>query len=461
MRINELLDRFEKDSPISVMARLTLDHLLDAARLDDLFARHAVQQKCGELLFSTVADLMALVAIKAKPSVHAAYKYRTKEEIGFAIKSIYNKLQGIELNVGRALVAETASELLEVLGAMRNALPAPVLRGYQTRIIDGNHLAGTEHRIKELRTLGAAALPGQCIPILDPDHRLMLDVIPCLDGHAGECTMVPEILDLVQPGEVWIGDRKFGTKTMMMTIALDKRSHFIFRHSLGNVPEWNTIGRQRKIGQVTGGVVYEQSVEIGFKNRCLRLRRITIKLDQPTRKGDCEIHLLTNLPQRVSTQQISSAYRDRWQIESAFGQLATTLNCEIATLGYPQAALFSFCMGLMMFNLMSTIKTAIAAGNRSPKLAEELSTYFIALHIAGDWAGFRVAIHDQEFRSHHGRLTSRQLAKELKRLGKQVNLQQIIKSKRGPKHPPPKRKSGNRGNHVATARILAESRATC
>ena len=79
MRIKEVLERFEIESPISVMARLTLDHLLDKSRLDDLFRRHAVQQKCGELLFSTIADLMALVAMKAKPSVHAAYRYRTSE----------------------------------------------------------------------------------------------------------------------------------------------------------------------------------------------------------------------------------------------------------------------------------------------------------------------------------------------------------------------------------------------
>lgn len=83
MRLSDLLERFENESPISVMARSTLEHLLDSDRLDDLFQRHAVQQKCGELPFSTVADLMALVAIKAKPSVHGA--------------TIYPRIQGIEV----------------------------------------------------------------------------------------------------------------------------------------------------------------------------------------------------------------------------------------------------------------------------------------------------------------------------------------------------------------------------
>ena len=146
---------------------------------------------------------------------------------------------------------------------------------------------------------------------------------------------------------------------------------------------------------------------------------------------------------------------------SANGLRQQSLHCEIATLGYPKAALFSFCTGLMMFNLLSVIKTAIAAGHEKPELAEEVSTYFVALEISEAWSGFRIAISDDEFRKHEGHRTSAQLAKRLKSLGKKVNLTQVLKSKRGPKKPPPKRKSGNRGNHVSTRRILAQSRGAC
>lgn len=458
MRLREVLERFEKDSPISVMARTALGHILDNDRLDELFEEHAVQQKCGDLAFSTVADLMALVAIKAKPSVNAAYTHRTKEQVGVSITSIYNKLQGIEPAVGRAMVRETARELLRVVGSLKKGLPVPVVRGFKTRIIDGNHFAGTEHRIKELRTLGAAALPGQCIPILAPDHRLMLDMIPCEDGHAGECTMVPDILELVKPGELWIGDRKFGTKTMMMSIALEKKSHFLFRHSFGNVPGWKKCGPRIKIGKKDGDTLYEQPIEIEFRGQTLQLRRITIKLSKPTRKGDKEIHLLTNLPKRVRARQVAHAYRKRWKIETAFQHLAQSLNCEIETLGYPKAALFSFSMGLMMFNVLSVIKTAIAVGHGKTEIAEEVSTYYVALEISNTWSGFRIALTDDEFAKLEGKTTAAKLAARLRSLGKKVNLKQVLKSKRGPKKPPPKRKSGNRGNHVATARILAENR---
>ncbi len=35
----------------------------------------------------------------------------------------------------------------------------PLVPGYRTKIIDGNHLAGTEHRLKELRTFAAHHCP--------------------------------------------------------------------------------------------------------------------------------------------------------------------------------------------------------------------------------------------------------------------------------------------------------------
>lgn len=125
MQLTDVLKRFEIESPISVMVRTMLQHVLESDRLDALFAKHASQQKCGELLFSTVADLMALVAINAKPSVHAAYKHRTKERVGVAIASIYNKLQGIEPAVSRAVVFETA----QCLGIVLNRLRAYPKRG--------------------------------------------------------------------------------------------------------------------------------------------------------------------------------------------------------------------------------------------------------------------------------------------------------------------------------------------
>ena len=39
-----------------------------------------------------------------------------------------------------------------------------------------------------------------------------------------------------------------------------------------------------------------------------------------------------------------------------------TLQGEIKELGYPKAALFSFCVALLSYNVMSTVKAALVVG---------------------------------------------------------------------------------------------------
>ncbi len=102
----EILERFIDDAPVCVMVRATLENLFAPDALDDLFARQAEQQYERELLFSSVVDLMSLVVCRVHPSIHAAYR-RKRESIPVSVKSLYNKLSGIEPQVCRALVRHT------------------------------------------------------------------------------------------------------------------------------------------------------------------------------------------------------------------------------------------------------------------------------------------------------------------------------------------------------------------
>ncbi|MEX2092995.1 MAG: hypothetical protein WD971_09980 [Pirellulales bacterium] len=101
-----------------------------------------------------------------------------------AVKSVYDKLGGIEPAVSERMVRATAADLAEVIGQLKAEVKGP-LTGSDVRILDGNHLAGTDHRLKELRRLGAAALPGQSIAVLNPQRQLIEDVVLEEDGHVG------------------------------------------------------------------------------------------------------------------------------------------------------------------------------------------------------------------------------------------------------------------------------------
>jgi IS4 transposase len=56
---------------------------------------------------------------------------------------------------------------------------------------------------------------------------------------------------------------------------------------------------------------------------------------------------------------VAELYRGRWTIETAFQELARDLNSEINALGYPKAALFGFCVALVLYNAVALMRAAL------------------------------------------------------------------------------------------------------
>ena len=55
-----------------------------------------------------------------------------------------------------------------------------------------------------------------------------------------------------------------------------------------------------------------------------------------------------------------------------------TLNGEINTLGYPKAALFAFCVALVAYNVLSTVKAALRSVPWRREGGREVSAYYVA-----------------------------------------------------------------------------------
>ena len=196
MILSDVFERFAQDSPLSVMAQGVMENALNPRIVDQLFEDVAEQQYTHKLLFSTIVDLMSVVVCRIRPSIHAAFQARA-ETVGATIEAVYDKLDGTETGrVGRAGPARRPRGLAPVIDAMGGGRAA-WLPGYRVRILDGNHLAGTEHRLKELRTIGAGALPGHALVVLDPRLMLATDVVLCEDGHAQERSLLDQVLAIV------------------------------------------------------------------------------------------------------------------------------------------------------------------------------------------------------------------------------------------------------------------------
>ena len=337
MILSKVFARFAEKTPVPVMARAAMEHALAPEALDTLFAQEAEQQYTRELLFSSMVDLMGVVVCKIEPSINAAYQ-EVAETLPVSITSVYNKLNGIEPGVAAALPRHTAERLAPVIDAMGGRMPE-LLPGYRVRIIDGNHLAATERRLKVLHRSKAGPLPGQSLVVLDPALMLATEMIPCEDGHAQERSLFPEILELVVAKDLWIADRNFCTSALLTGIAQRGGYYLIRQHAKLKL---TSAGTTRRCGRTETGQVFEQAVTFtDAEGHARRARRVSIRLHKPTRDGDTEIAILTNLPKKAAgAVQVAELYRDRWTLETMFQSLTQMLNGELATLGYPRAALF-------------------------------------------------------------------------------------------------------------------------
>jgi len=450
---NEVLQRFAEHSPASVMVRATLENTVSADVLDAVFESTAKRQHCRELLFSALVDLLALVVTETRKSVNEAY-HAGRERFTVSIAAVYQKLQKVETQVSREMVRQTAARMAEVVWHLSPRRP-PLLPGYRVRIIDGNHLPATEHRLAELRRTRQGPLPGHCLAVLDPDWMLIGDVFPCEDGHAQERSLLPQVLETVQPREVWIADRNFCTTDFLFGIA-QRQAFFVIRQH-GSTLTYTLQGKPRKIGRCPTGMLYEQSMRLSNrKGESLVVRRVTVKLDKPTRDGETEIHILTNLPAKdANAWTVADLYLCRWTLENAFQELGQALHSEIKTLAYPKAALLSFCVACLTYNVISVVKSVMATIPGGLE-RERVSGYYLASEIAATYQGMMIAVSPRVWRREFAELPPSGLAEVLKSLAATIHPDRFRKNVRGPKKPRPKRISGARNHHISTARVLAK-----
>ena len=451
--LGEVFERFIKGSPVTVMARAAMENALRPEELERLFEATATSQYTRELLFSSLVNLMSLVVFKIRRTVNAAHQ-AMKDDVQVSVAAVYEKLQRLEPAIGAALVGHSSERLGQVIEAMGGELD-PLLPGYRLRILDGNHLASTQRRLKVLRGSKAGPLPGHALVVFDPSLMMVTDVIPCEDGHAQERSLTPAILALVQPRDVWLDDRNFCTTPLLFGIT-EREGLFITRQHAGL--SWCEAGPSKQRRRIADDArVSEQEVLIWEGDRVGRtqhVRRITVHLSTPTRDGEREIHILTNLPEEVPAEQIAMLYRKRWTLETAFQELEKTLAGEIETLGYPKAALFAFCIALAAYNVLSTVKAALRAAHGHKRVQEEVSSYYIAEEVQCAYHGMMLALPKEEWAPFQ-QMTPGQLGVELVRIAGHARLAQFLRHPRGPKKPVPKRTRYLKHTHVSTARLLA------
>ena len=444
-----ILQKFAKNSPVTVMVQGLLVRILNPAAIDEWFESVRGVQYTRDILFSSVVAVMLQVVCRVRSSVHAAY---LNSDMNSSRIALYYKLQGIELNTSRELVRHVAKEseilIREIKGNNRAVLP-----GYRVKFLDGNCIESTEHRLNVLRETNAGALPGKSLVVFDPEFGIAIDVIPCEDGHAQERSLLSEIIGITDPNDLWVSDRNFCVQGFLFGIA--GRGGFFNIREHNNMP-WKPKSPIEFIGETESGKIYEQKALLSSENGTeLEVRRIVVKLNNPIRNGETELALFTNIPvEDADAIKIAEIYRLRWGIETAFQKLEKHLNSEINTLAYPKAALSGFCIALVAFNIYAVVMAALRAAHPEKDINEEVSEYYIAEEISTTYNGMMIGVPDEEWNIFRNG-TVPEAGALLVELASRMDLSKFKKNKRGPKKPTPLKTKFKGKPHVSTAKLLA------
>lgn len=96
----------------------------------------------------------------------------------------------------------SSSQLAPIVEELGGKQPQ-ILPGYRIKVVDGNSLGATEHRLSVLQS-AAGALPGKSLVVLDPVLMLAIDQFPCEDAYTQERALLDEVIKTVEARDVWV-----------------------------------------------------------------------------------------------------------------------------------------------------------------------------------------------------------------------------------------------------------------
>ncbi|MEM8722814.1 MAG: hypothetical protein AAGE84_26595 [Cyanobacteria bacterium P01_G01_bin.39] len=136
-----------------------------------------------------------------------------------------------------------------------------------------------------------------------------------------------------------------------------------------------------------------------------------------------------------------------------FQVITDTFNCELNNLGYPKAALFVFCLAIVAFNILSSLKAALKSVHGVGKIEAGLSDYYLVEEVQSTYRGMAIALPNSSWLSYL-QMSNSEFAQSFKQWATSVNLKRFSSSPRSSKKTKPKPIYDPKHPHVSTFRLL-------
>jgi len=445
-------------SPLTVLVRGVLEWALPPSALAALFEEHAPRQQTRQITVEALVGLLLQVVAGARRSVFAAFQADRADAaptITASFQALYAKAGRTEPAFAAALVRRTAERLAPLMD--RPGGGAPDCPGFAVRVWDGTDLGGTEHRLKVLRDRAAAGLPGRLVVEYDLARGLCADAVASEDAYASEMRLAKALVERAKPGRVYVADRNFCTWDVLSGLAARGARFLIREHQK---LRRQARGQAARAGRVETGAVWEQrlSVEDRHTGRRLAVRRVILRLDEPTRDGERELRLLTNLPRRLRAARLARLYRKRWTLEGHFDLVKNQLRGEVESLGRPRAALLMMALALAASNALAVVRKGLSAA--AGEAAEGVSGYYLADEVAGNYRAVDRLVGPARWEEIVA-LDEAACWEWCRSVAERIRPAAFKKHPRGPKKPPPRRLSGKKRPHHSTHRLLMTAKDRC
>ncbi len=123
-------------------------------------------------------------------------------------------------------------------------------------------------------------------------------------------------------------------------------------------------------------------------------------------------------------------------------------------LAYPKAALFSFALALVAYNLLATLRAALASVHGVGKIDASLSDFYLVDEIHSTYRGMMIAIPPTAW-LYFGEMALTDFALLLQDLAHKVYLTRFLKQPRTSKKKKPLLVKDPKHPHVSTAKLLS------
>lgn len=222
-------------------------------------------------------------------------------------------------------------------------------------LIDGSRLDPIAHKLKILRNLAPAILPGCMTVIYDLFNGMTRQVLFDPDAAAAELLRAVPTLSSLPRGSLLVGDRLYASIQFFWELS-NRGLWGLFRLN-GTLK----VERQHLIGRKQGGgraVVEEWLVSVGSGQTApvITLRMICF------RQGKLQRDLLTSVldPQMLAAEEALSLYPCRWRIERVFFDLKETLHLGRFYTANPNGVAMQVYAASMVYNAFRVAQGRLA-----------------------------------------------------------------------------------------------------